>query len=51
MICPVCRKRVKPIKFTLWPPIVLNLCPICRIAVGEYKHYHKPKPKKEKKHE
>ncbi len=34
MVCPSCLKRVKPFKFQLWPGAMVNVCPECRIGVG-----------------
>ena len=34
MICPHCRKRVKPQRFDLWPGASIRICPLCRIGIG-----------------
>ena len=32
--CPVCQRNVKPIKFTLWTGMGVDVCPNCRIGLG-----------------
>ena len=34
MICPACRKHIKPFPLTLWPGATVNVCPKCRIGLG-----------------
>ena len=32
--CPNCDKDVKPFSFQLWPGSSVNVCPTCRIGIG-----------------
>jgi len=33
MVCPVCKKRIKPMVFSLWPEAAVKLCPKCRVGI------------------
>ena len=33
MLCPFCKKRIKPVVFSLWPEAAVKLCPKCRIGL------------------
>lgn len=32
--CPACQKFVEPLAFQLWPGSSVDICPLCRVGVG-----------------
>lgn len=33
--CPACNMDVAPMEFNIWPGVSVNVCPTCRIGIGD----------------